>query len=78
MLSSADAYVSVLDGELHVVSSLQSLQVALELAVVEENLLHHVGPLDEPESLLKEDTRSSDAIQSNAGSLNIQSKQSYN
>lgn len=57
-----DAYVSVLDGELHIVSSLQSLQVTLELAVVEENLLHHVGSLDEPESLLKEDTEYSDTI----------------
>lgn len=52
-----DAYVSILDGELHVVSSLQSLQVTLELAVVEENLLHHVGSLDEAESLLNEDTQ---------------------
>lgn len=52
----ADAYISVLDGKLDVVSGLQSLQITLELAVVKEDLLHHVGPLDEPESLLKDDT----------------------
>lgn len=51
----ASAYISVLDGKLNVISSLQSLQITLELAVVKEDLLHHIGPLDEPESLLKDD-----------------------
>lgn len=50
-----EAYISVLDGKLNVVSSLQSLQITLELAVVKEDLLHHIGPLDEPKSLLKDD-----------------------
>lgn len=59
----ADAYVSVLDGELHIVSSLQSLKVTLVLAIVKENLLYHVGPLDEAESLLKEDKWPSDTSQ---------------
>lgn len=51
-----DAYISVLDGKLNVVSSLQSLQITLELAVVKEDLLHHIGPFDESKSLLKDDT----------------------
>ena len=50
-------YVSLFDGELHVVAGLQGLQVALELAVVEEDLLHHISPLNEPKGLLPDNTR---------------------
>lgn len=48
------AYISVFDGELDVISSLQSLQITLELAVVKEDLLHHIGPLNESKCLLKD------------------------
>lgn len=54
-VKSLNAYVSIFDGELNVISSLQSLQITLELAVVEEDLLHHVSPLNEPKGLLKDD-----------------------
>lgn len=50
-------YVSLFDGKLHVVAGLQGLQVALELAVVEEDLLHHVSSLNEPKGLLADTTQ---------------------
>lgn len=46
------AYVSFFDGELHIVPSLQCFQVSLELAIVEEDLLHHISTLDETKRLL--------------------------
>jgi len=49
---SGGTYVAVFNGELHIIPGLQVLQVSFELAVVEEDLLHHVGPLDEPKGLL--------------------------
>ena len=51
-----DAYISVFDGELHVISSLQSFQITFELAVVKEDLLHHISPLNESKRLLKDNT----------------------
>lgn len=59
-----NAYISVFDGKLDVISSLQSLQITLELTVVKEDLLHHVGPLNEPKSLLKDNAWFNTTIQS--------------
>lgn len=47
-----NAYISVFDGKFNIISSLQGLQITLELAVVKEDLLHNVSPLNEPKSLL--------------------------
>lgn len=51
-----NTYISVFDSELDIISSLQSLQITLELAVVKENLLHNIGPLNESKRLLKDNT----------------------
>lgn len=48
------AYISVFDGKLDIISSLQGFQITLELAVVKEDFLHNISPLDEPKSLLKD------------------------
>lgn len=48
------AYISVLDGKFHIISSLQSFQVPLVLAVVKEDFFHNIGPFNEPKSLLKD------------------------
>lgn len=47
------AYISVLDGKLNIISSLKGFQITLELAVVKEDFLHNIGPLNEPKCLLK-------------------------
>lgn len=52
-----DTYISVFNGELDIISSLQSLQITLELTVVKKDLLHHVSPLNESKCLLKDNTR---------------------
>ena len=51
-----DTYISVFDGELDIISSLQCLQITLELTVVKEDLLHHISPFDESKGLLKNNT----------------------
>lgn len=50
-------HVSVFYGELDVISSLQSFQITLELAVVKEDLLHHISPLNESKGLLEDKTQ---------------------
>lgn len=47
------AYISVLDGKFNIISSLQSFQVPLILAVVKEDFFHNIGPFNEPKRLLK-------------------------
>lgn len=49
-----NTYISVFDGELDIISSLQSLQVTLELTVVKEDLLHYISPFNESKGLLKD------------------------
>lgn len=51
------AYISVLDGKFDIISSLQSFQIALKLAVVKEDFLHNIGPFNEPKCLLKDSIR---------------------
>lgn len=53
VIKKKNTYVSVFDGELNIISSLQSLQVTLELTVVKEDLLHHISPFNESKGLLK-------------------------
>lgn len=48
-----DTYISVFDGELDIISSLQSLQITLELTIVKKYLLHYISPLNESKGLLK-------------------------
>lgn len=48
-----NTYISVFYGELNIISSLQSFQITLELAVVKEDLLDHISPLNESKGLLK-------------------------
>lgn len=50
------AYISVFDGKLDIISSLQGFQITLEFAVVKEDFLHNIGPLDEPKCLLKDNS----------------------
>ena len=47
------AYISVLDGKFNIISSLQSFQITLKLAVVKEDFLHHISPFNEPKRFLK-------------------------
>lgn len=54
VVSLEDTYISIFNSELDIISSLQSLQITLELAVVKKDLLHHVGPLDESKCLLND------------------------
>ncbi len=56
MVEPKSTYISVFDGELDIISSLQSLQITLELTVVKEDLLHHISPLNESKCLLKDKT----------------------
>lgn len=56
-MAKLNTYISVFDGKLNIISSLQSLQITLELAVVKEDLLHHIGPLNKSKRLLKDNTR---------------------
>lgn len=51
-----DAYISFLDGEFHIISSLQGLQISFKLTVVEENLLNHISSLNESKGLLQNTT----------------------
>lgn len=51
-----DSYISFFDGKFHIISSLQGLQISFKLTVVEENLLHHISPLNESKGLLQDTT----------------------
>lgn len=51
------AYISVLDGKFDIISSLQSFQITLKLAVVKEDFFHNIGPFNEPKCLLKDNIR---------------------
>lgn len=56
MVSHMDSYISFFDGKFHIISSLQGLQISFKLTVVEENLLHHISPLNESKGLLQDTT----------------------
>lgn len=49
----SSAYISFFNGEFHIISSLQSLQIPFKLTVVEEDLLHNISSFNETKGLLQ-------------------------